>query len=102
MKRKATGDKGSQFSHLYRTATTTAPAPSKDQPEREGPKKRPSGKFASPSVPRDPNQGKTRADYQKIDGISYYKQVCLFVLLEGHVNQGVSHQAIFDTEKQEL
>ena len=91
----------SKFSSLYPTATAGQPR----QPRVVGDpaqKTATPSKFASPSVPRNPESEKTRADFQKTDGIAYYKQVCFFVLLEGHVNQGVPHQAIFDTEKQDL
>jgi len=87
------------FSHLYPTANATG---DDAEAKTQGPVAAVEAKFASPSVPKNPNAGKTRADFQQTDGISYYKQVCLFVLLEAHVNQGVSHQAIFSTEKQDL
>lgn len=87
------------LSHLYSSATTSNSSVLK---EASKPKAKEKAKFASTRVPDNKNPTKTRADFQQIDGISFYKLVCQFILLEAHVNNGVSHQAIFDSEKQDL
>jgi hypothetical protein len=81
-----------KFSHLFGSPEQepTVPDIKKEQ------------QFAASTVPKEEAVSETRPDYQQIDGISYYKQASLFILLKAHVSHGTPMQAIFDSDKQDL
>lgn len=82
-----------KFSHLFASPEQEGPAAVKIEKEAH---------FATSTVPEEEPESALRPDYQQIDGLSYYKQASLFVLLKAHVSNGTSMQAIFDSDKQDL